>query len=106
MQRQLILVALALFLNFASLAQTPTSPAWKRAQHLRHGINASEWFAQSRDYSPPRRDRIQQWQREQQFPICPSDDPDACNLYRDLKFPDGVYEHIEQYREAKARAEA
>ena len=32
--------------------------------------------------------------------------PDACNLYRDLKFPDGVYEHIEQYREAKARAEA
>src|SRR5438105_9183718 len=54
MQRQLILVALALFLNFASLAQTPTSPAWKRAQHLRHGINASEWFAQSRDYSPQR----------------------------------------------------
>src|SRR4051812_17243182 len=57
---------------------------------------------QSRGYNPPRRDRIQQWQREQEFPICPSDDPDACNLYRDLKFPDEVYQHIEEYREAKA----
>src|SRR5207302_5411690 len=36
-------------------AQEPaSSPAWKRAQHLRHGINASEWFAQSSDYSAQR----------------------------------------------------
>jgi len=35
-------------------AQEPVSPAWRRAQHLRHGINASEWFAQSLDYSPQR----------------------------------------------------
>jgi hypothetical protein len=59
---------------------------------------------ESRGYNPPRRDRIAQWQKEQEFPICPSDDPDACNLYRDLKFPDDVYQHIEEYREAKARA--
>ncbi len=25
--------------------------AFARAQHLKHGINASGWFAQSRDYS-------------------------------------------------------
>jgi aryl-phospho-beta-D-glucosidase BglC (GH1 family) len=31
-----------------------SSPAWKRFQHLRHGINASEWFAQSSDYSVQR----------------------------------------------------
>lgn len=37
-----------------TFAQTAASPAWKRVQHLRHGINASEWFAQSKDYSPER----------------------------------------------------
>jgi len=31
--------------------------AFARAQHLRHGINASEWFAQSSDYSAARTDR-------------------------------------------------
>ena len=44
-----------LFLSSILPAQdSPSSPAWKRAQHLRHGINASEWFAQSRDYSTQR----------------------------------------------------
>jgi aryl-phospho-beta-D-glucosidase BglC (GH1 family) len=37
----------------ASSAQ-PAGTAWERARHLRHGINASEWFAQSKDYSPQR----------------------------------------------------
>jgi aryl-phospho-beta-D-glucosidase BglC (GH1 family) len=31
--------------------------AFARAQHLRHGINASEWFAQSGDYSAARTNR-------------------------------------------------
>lgn len=31
--------------------------AFARAQHLRHGINASEWFAQSNDYSAARLSR-------------------------------------------------
>jgi hypothetical protein len=31
--------------------------AFARAQHLRHGINASEWFAQSQDYSAARTNR-------------------------------------------------
>jgi endoglucanase len=30
------------------------SPAFHRAEHLRHGINVSEWFAQATDYSPQR----------------------------------------------------
>ena len=61
---------------------------------------------QQRDYSPPRRETIRQFQEQQEFPICPNgDDPDACNVYRNLRFPEGVYEHIEQYHERKAEAE-
>lgn len=59
-----------------------------------------------RDYNPPRAERIREWEKEQSFPIIPDDDPDAANLYRDLKFPDHVYEHIEEYREAKMHAAA
>ena len=58
------------------------------------------------DYSPPRANRIREWEREQAFPIIPNDDPDSANLYRDLKFPDHVYEKIEEYREAKMHAAA
>ncbi len=60
---------------------------------------------QERGYNPPRADRISEWQKEQEFPICPDGDLDACNVYRDLKFPDGVYQHIEEYREHKAEAQ-
>ena len=54
---------------------------------------------EGRDYNPPRRERILEWQREQAFPICP--DPDACNVYRDLQFPEQVYEHIQEFYEKK-----
>jgi hypothetical protein len=55
-----------------------------------------------RDYSPPRRERILEWQARQDFPTRPdSDDPDACNVYRELQFPDSLFEHIEEYREQK-----
>jgi hypothetical protein len=58
------------------------------------------------DYNPPRRERILEWQRQQQFPILPHpDDPDCGNLYRNLKFPDSIYGHIEQYQEQKASVE-
>lgn len=57
---------------------------------------------EGRDYNPPRRERIIQWQSQQEFPICPNaDDPDECNVYKDLKFPDHVYEHIQEYYEQK-----
>ena len=52
------------------------------------------------DYNPPRRERILEWQAKQEFPICPDpDDPDACNVYKELDLPDRVFEHIEEYRE-------
>ncbi|MBD2649991.1 hypothetical protein [Nostoc foliaceum] len=58
---------------------------------------------QGKDYNPPRRERILQWQSQQEFPICPNpDDPDACNVYKDLQFPEEVYEHISNYYEHKA----
>ena len=61
---------------------------------------------EGRDYNPPRRDRILEWQREQEFPILPNpEDPDCGNLYRNLKFPDSIYHHIEHYQEQKASAD-
>jgi len=58
---------------------------------------------EGQDYNPPKRDRILDWQSQQEFPICPNaDDPDSCNVYRDLKFPDHVYENISSYYEHKA----
>lgn len=62
---------------------------------------------QGKDYNPPKRDRILEWQQQQEFPICPNaDDPDSCNVYRELKFPDHVYEHISSYYEHKAEQTA
>lgn len=56
-----------------------------------------------KDYNPPKRDRVLEWQQHQDFPICPnSDDPDGCNVYKDLRFPEEVYEHISSYYEHKA----
>ena len=61
---------------------------------------------EGRDYNPPRRDRILEWQAQQEFPILPQpDDPDCGNLYRNLKFPDDVYDHIGHYQEQKAATE-
>ncbi len=59
----------------------------------------------SKDYCPPSRERVMEWQKEQDFPICPApDDPDACNVYRDLHFPYAVYQDIEDYQEQKAES--
>jgi hypothetical protein len=52
------------------------------------------------DYNPPSREQILEWQQHQDFPLCPTPgDPDTCNLYRDLRFPESVYADIEAYRE-------
>ena len=43
-------------------------------------------------------------QAQQEFPILPNpDDPDCGNVYRNLKFPQSVYEHIQEYHEQKAQ---
>jgi len=58
---------------------------------------------QGRDYNPPRRERVLQWQEMQDFTICPNpDDPDACNVYKDLRFPEHIYDNIQDYHEDKA----
>jgi DNA primase large subunit len=60
---------------------------------------------EGKDYNPPKRDRVLAWQKEQEFPICPNpEDPDSCNVYKDLNFPDHVYEHIQDYVEQKAES--
>ena len=60
---------------------------------------------EGRDYSPPKRDRILEWQAKQEFPILPNpDDPDCGNLYRNLTFPQEIYSHIGHYQEQKIEA--
>jgi hypothetical protein len=57
---------------------------------------------EERGYNPPSRERILEWQGHQEFPICPNpEDPDACNLYRELELPEEVFESIEEYHEQK-----
>jgi hypothetical protein len=72
----------------------------EQAQSLVHQVR-------DRDYSPPRREKILEYQAQQEFPILPNpEDPDQGNVYRDLTFPNHVYEHISEYHGAKERAEA
>src|ERR671931_114318 len=57
---------------------------------------------QGRDYNPPKRERVLEWQKQQAFQIIPNpDDPDEGNVYKDLQFPDGVYDNIQEYYEEK-----
>ena len=65
-------------------------------------IRALVQQVEDKGYSPPRRDRVLEWQSQQDFQICPNpDDPDACNVYNELSFPDEVYESIQEYQEKR-----
>src|ERR1039458_4793266 len=56
--RCLVLVVLAAMPALAQNRAADLQTAFTRAQHLKRGINASQWFAQSpRDYSAARTDR-------------------------------------------------
>ncbi len=58
---------------------------------------------QGKDYNPPNQERVLEWQSQQDFPICPNpDDPDSCNVYKDLQFPSEIYEQISEYYEEKS----
>jgi len=58
-----------------------------------------------RGYNPPRREKVLEWMKRQGFPICPNpENPDSCNLYKSLEFPEEVYEHIGEYREQKTES--
>jgi hypothetical protein len=68
-------------------------------------IRAMVQQVEEKGYSPPRREKILQWQEQQDFDICPNpDDPDACNVYNELTFPDELYEDIQEYREERQAA--
>jgi hypothetical protein len=65
-------------------------------------IKALVQQVEDKGYSPPRREKILEFQDQQDFPICPDpDDPDACNPYAELQFPDEVYESIQEYQEKR-----
>ena len=55
--RCLALVVMAALPALAQDRAADLQTAFARAQHLKRGINASQWFAQSRDYSAARTDR-------------------------------------------------
>src|ERR687894_5170 len=57
---------------------------------------------EERGYNPPRRERILEWQKQQDFPICSNpDDPDASKVYKELKSPDPAYRDIQKYKKKK-----
>lgn len=59
-----------------------------------------------RDYNPPKRERILEWQSQQEFQICPDPhDPSACNVYRELRFPQDIYDRIGDFWLDRAEAE-
>jgi hypothetical protein len=65
-------------------------------------IRAMVQQVEDKGYSPPRREKILEFQNQQDFQICPNpDDPDACNVYSELRFPDEVYESIQEYQEKR-----
>ncbi len=60
---------------------------------------------EQKGYNPPQRGTILEWQQQQDFVICPdADDPDNCDVYKYLKFPDEVYQHINEYAKKKANS--
>jgi hypothetical protein len=81
----------------AYLEKDPECDA-QQARSLLHQVEA-------RNYNPPKRERILEWMRKQEFPICAEpDDPGQCNVYRNLDFPREVYEQIEQFHLDRAGA--
>src|SRR5690349_6017003 len=77
------------------LAKQPDMDETKAGALLTHVIE--------RDYNPPHRERILQHQSPEGFQIIERPhDPDCGNLYRELQFPERVYEDINEYYAEKA----
>jgi hypothetical protein len=89
----------ALFIVGRLRSQHGFRPVEAKARSLVHQVEA-------RDYNPPKRERVLDWDGKQEFPICPKpEDPQSCNIYRNLDLPHDVYEHIEEFHEKAAEAE-
>ena len=55
-----------------------------------------------KEFVPPKLADIREWQKRQSFPICPNlDDPTACDVYQNLHFPEGIYQHLQTPHERK-----
>ena len=56
---------------------------------------------EAKGYSPPKPERVLDWMKQQEFPICEAaaEDRDSCNVYKSLNFPPEVYEKISHYYE-------
>ena len=53
---------------------------------------------QAKGYNPPKRERILEWMSQQDFTICEdAENPDTCNVYKNLEFPPELYEKISSY---------
>ena len=53
---------------------------------------------EARNYNPPKRERILEWMQKQDFPVCPDpEDPGQCNVYKNLNFPQDVYDRINEF---------
>lgn len=78
----------------------------KQPDHNEDDMRALLHQVEGRDYNPPKRERILEWQSQQDFPICPTPDvPNSCNVYRELQFPDEVYEHINEFYAQREQAD-
>jgi DNA primase large subunit len=78
----------------------------KQPDHNETEARALIQSVKAHDYNPPKRERILQWQAQQDFPICPTpDDPGTCNVYNELRFPPDIYENINEFWEERAESE-
>jgi hypothetical protein len=74
----------------------------RQPDHNREDTEALVRQVKGHDYNPPKRERILEWQAQQDFPICPTpDEPGTCNVYQELRFPEGIYENINEFWEEK-----
>ncbi len=53
---------------------------------------------EAKGYYPPKRERVIEWMNQQDFPICEdAENPNSCNIYKEVNFPPEVYEKISSY---------
>jgi endoglucanase len=82
--RRNFLLFLFIFLTIASLAQTAPAPLTSvpasRLAHIRHGINASEWFAQVWDQKGYTKEHFESWNTAADFALIKSTGFDHVRL--------------------------
>src|SRR5437667_8496377 len=63
MRKLIPLSVILLCISISSAAQAESSLSRRRAAHLRHGINLSEWFAQVYDPRGYTKEHLEDWTR-------------------------------------------